>query len=105
MPSARTGYASRRAAAYAAVTPLLEVPSGILADRWSRRGVLGVSALALAACATVGGLSRGVGMYMVSAMVLGVYFAMYSGTMESVDSSTRSIASRKAARATSPPIT
>src|SRR5947207_15053308 len=28
------------AAAYAAVTPLLEIPSGIIADRWSRRGVL-----------------------------------------------------------------
>ena len=28
------------AAAYAAVVPLLEIPSGILADRWSRRGVL-----------------------------------------------------------------
>src|SRR5437764_10735964 len=28
------------AAAYAAIVPLLEVPSGILADRWSRRGVL-----------------------------------------------------------------
>ena len=28
------------AAAYAAVTPLLEVPSGILADRWSRRWVM-----------------------------------------------------------------
>ena len=28
------------AAVYAAVVPILEVPSGILADRWSRRGVL-----------------------------------------------------------------
>ena len=28
------------AAVYAAVVPFFEVPSGILADRWSRRGVL-----------------------------------------------------------------
>jgi hypothetical protein len=28
------------AACYAAVVPVLEIPSGILADRWSRRGVL-----------------------------------------------------------------
>ena len=28
------------AAAYAAAVPFLEIPSGILADRWSRRNVL-----------------------------------------------------------------
>ena len=38
------------AAAYALVAPVLEVPSGILADRWSRRGalVLGDGALLVA---------------------------------------------------------
>ena len=36
------------AAAYAAVVPILEVPSGILADRWSRRGVLMAASAALA---------------------------------------------------------
>ena len=35
------------AAAYAAVVPIIEVPSGILADRWSRRGVLIISSVAL----------------------------------------------------------
>ena len=35
------------AAAYAAVVPLLEVPSGILADRWSRRGVVLLAQAAL----------------------------------------------------------
>ncbi|MGS0686168.1 MFS transporter [Nakamurella sp. GG22] len=72
------------AAAYAAVTPVLEVPSGILADRWSRKGVLILSAVALSLCTVIGGLSTGVPMYIVSAMILGVYFAMYSGTVESV---------------------
>jgi MFS family permease len=72
------------AAAYAAVTPLLEVPSGILADRWSRRGVLVLSAVALLVCTLIGGLSHSVATYIVSAMVLGVYFAMYSGTVESI---------------------
>ncbi len=72
------------AAAYAAVTPILEVPSGILADRWSRRGVLVLSAVALSTCTVLGGLSTSVPMYVLSAMVLGVYFAMYSGTVESV---------------------
>ncbi|WP_219417052.1 MFS transporter [Pseudonocardia nigra] len=72
------------AAAYAAVVPILEVPSGILADRWSRRGVLVVAAVALAASALLGGLSHDVPTYILSALVLGVYFAMYSGTMDSV---------------------
>ncbi len=72
------------AAAYAAVVPLLEVPSGILADRWSRRGVLVVAAGAVSLCALVGGLSHGVGTYIVSALFLGVFFAMYSGTLDSV---------------------
>lgn len=72
------------AAAYAAVTPLLEVPSGILADRWSRRGVLILSAVALMASSLVGGLSNNVPLYIVGALLLGVYFAMYSGTVESI---------------------
>ena len=58
------------AAAYAAVTPLLEVPSGVLADRWSRRGVLILSAVALLLASLVGGLSRSVPTYIVSAMIL-----------------------------------
>jgi predicted MFS family arabinose efflux permease len=72
------------AAAYAGVTPILEVPSGILADRWSRRGVLILSAIALLTCTLVGGLSHSVPMYIASAVILGVYFAMYSGTVESI---------------------
>src|SRR5215211_7385083 len=72
------------AAVYAAVVPIVEVPSGILADRWSRRGVLVVSSVALTLVSLLGGLSQNVVMYMLSAVVLGVYFAMYSGTMESV---------------------
>ena len=72
------------AAVYAAVVPIVEVPSGILADRWSRRGVLVVSSVALTLVSLIGGLSRNVPMYMLSAVVLGVYFAMYSGTMESI---------------------
>ncbi|MHA6625891.1 MFS transporter [Pseudonocardia sichuanensis] len=72
------------AAAYAAVVPLLEVPSGILADRWSRRGVLVVSSAALTVSALLGGLSHDVPTYVLSALVLGVFFAMSSGTLDSV---------------------
>jgi predicted MFS family arabinose efflux permease len=72
------------AAAYAAFVPLVEVPSGILADRWSRRGVLALASIALALAALIGGLSTSVATYIVSALVLGIYFAMYSGTMDAI---------------------
>jgi MFS family permease len=72
------------AAAYAAVVPLLEVPTGILADRWSRKGILVVASLAAGASALIGGLSQSVPLYIVAAMVLGIYFALSSGTVDSV---------------------
>jgi predicted MFS family arabinose efflux permease len=72
------------AAAYAALVPLVEIPSGVLADRWSRRGVLIVASAALMLTSLVGGLSNSVPLYIVSALFLAVYFAMYSGTMEAV---------------------
>jgi MFS family permease len=72
------------AAAYAATVPLLEIPSGILADRWSRRGVLMLAGIAALASVVVGGLSRNVGTYIASAMLLGVYFALQSGTVDAI---------------------
>jgi MFS family permease len=72
------------AAAYAAVVPLLEVPSGILADRWSRRGVALIGQAALVVSAVVGGLSTDVAIYIVAAAFLGVHFAMNSGTYEAI---------------------
>jgi MFS family permease len=72
------------AAAYAALVPIAEVPSGILADRWSRRGVLMIAVLALAASVTVGGLSTNELTYIGGALLLGVYFAMYTGTMDAI---------------------
>jgi MFS family permease len=72
------------AAAYAAVVPILEIPSGILADRWSRRGVLMTANVALAISALIGGLSQDVPTYIGSALVLGVCFALSSGTIDSI---------------------
>ena len=72
------------AAIYAVVVPVLEVPSGVLADRWSRRGVLILGSIAAMLSVLVGGLSQSVAMYMVAAGLLGVFFALQSGTLESV---------------------
>jgi MFS family permease len=72
------------AAAYAAVTPLLEVPSGILADRWSRSRVMILACVALMVSSLLGGLSHNVITYVIAAMILGVYFAFSSGTVDSI---------------------
>jgi MFS family permease len=72
------------AAAYAAVVPLLEVPSGILADRWSRNWVMVCASAALIASSLLGGASTDVATYIVAAMFLGVFFALNSGTVDSI---------------------
>ena len=72
------------AAVYAVVVPVLEVPSGVLADRWSRRGVLILASVAAIISVLVGGFSQSVTAYMISAVFLGVFFALQSGTLESV---------------------
>ena len=72
------------AAAYAAVVPLLEVPSGILADRWSRNQIMVCASVALLASTLLGGLSTNVATYIAAAMILGVYFALNSGTVDSI---------------------
>src|SRR4029434_2855104 len=72
------------AAAYAAVVPLLEVPSGILAECWRRRWVMILGTVALMASSLIGGLSHNVITYVIGAMVLGAYFAFSSGTVDSI---------------------
>jgi predicted MFS family arabinose efflux permease len=72
------------AAAYAAVVPLLEIPSGILADRWSRRGVLLVAKTAALLSVVVGALSHNVPSYILSAMLLGVYLGLQSGIVDTI---------------------
>ena len=64
--------------------PALEVPFGILADRWSRTGMMILATLALAASSLVGGLSTTPAMYVGSAALLGVFFALNSGTADSI---------------------
>jgi predicted MFS family arabinose efflux permease len=72
------------AAVYAGATLLIETPSGILADRWSRKGVLVLAAGALLLNALVAGLSNDVPTYIASALILAVFFALNSGTVDSI---------------------
>jgi MFS family permease len=72
------------AAVYSVVVPVLEVPSGVMADRWSRRGVLILASVAAIVAVVVGGISQNVGGYLVAAGFLGVFFALQSGTLEAM---------------------
>lgn len=67
-----------------AVMLAVETPSGILADRWSRKGVMLLGCLSLLICAITGALSFNEPMYIVSTVFWGVYFALYSGTYDAV---------------------
>lgn len=71
-------------AIYSAVLLLIETPSGILADRWSRKGVLIIGSLFLAAASLICGISNDPATYIAGAILWGVFYAMYSGTYESI---------------------
>jgi len=72
------------AAIYAATMLIVEIPSGILADRWSRKGVLMIGAVALAVSSLIGGLSGDVATYILAALAWGVFFGLYSGMYDSI---------------------
>ena len=72
------------AACYSSIIPLLDLFSGILADRWSRKGVLMLASVAAMLNALLGGLSHDVPTYLVSTLFFGVEVALVSGTYESI---------------------
>lgn len=73
------------AATYATVSLVLETPSGILADRWSRKGILMIGSLFLALSSLICGLTSSVAVYIFGGAVLwGIFSALYSGTYESI---------------------
>ena len=72
------------AAVYATVAPALEVPFGVLADRWSRTGMMVLATSALATSSLAGGLRTSPAMYVGSAALLGLFFALNSGTADSI---------------------
>lgn len=65
-------------------TLIFEMPSGVLADRWSRKGVLMLAQISLMMSSLIGFLSENPAIYLVSAILWGVYSAMNSGVAESV---------------------
>jgi MFS family permease len=70
-------------ACYASIIPLLDLCSGLLADLWSRKGVLILASIASMHNALLRGLSHNVPTYLVSA-IFGVDVALVSGNYESI---------------------
>src|SRR5438552_2731491 len=60
-------------AVYSAVMLMVDTPSGILADRWSRKGVLMLASISLGLSALAGGLSHGISLYLVCAVLWGIF--------------------------------
>lgn len=63
---------------------LLDIPAGIVADTWSRKGVLIFSACSLSLCALILGTSHGVVQYIVGYLFYAIYLVCTSGTYQAL---------------------
>ncbi|HEY8999157.1 MAG TPA: MFS transporter [Candidatus Saccharimonadales bacterium] len=63
---------------------VVNIPVGVIADRWSRKGILITASVALMACDLLGGLSHGFWIYVASAACWGIFSACNSGVYDSV---------------------
>ena len=71
-------------AVYSIMSVTMEIPSGILADRWSRKGVMILAALSLALSGFFGWISHNIPIFLISAIFWGFYDAFSSGTADSM---------------------
>lgn len=69
---------------FTVITLSLSIPVGIVADRWSRRGVLIIASVLLAIGSAICGLSTSVGAYTIGLAVWGAFSACYSGMYDSL---------------------
>ena len=63
---------------------ICDIPAGILADKWSRKGVLIISALSLAVCSLLLGSSHGLLLYAIGEVFYGMYIVSTSGTYNAI---------------------
>lgn len=63
---------------------VFDIPAGILADKWSRKGTLVISALALAVCSVLLGSSNGLPQYILGYLFYGMYVVSTSGTYQAI---------------------
>lgn len=65
-------------------TIVFDVPAGLIADRWSRKGQLIISAISLILCSMVLGTSNNLTMYVVGVLFYGAYLVNTSGTYQAI---------------------
>lgn len=63
---------------------VFDVPAGLLADKWSRKGTLLLSALSLSIAAIVMGTSHGLFQYILGYLFLSINIVMTSGTYQAI---------------------
>jgi MFS family permease len=68
---------------YIVVMMVANIPLGLLADRWSRKGVLYIATGALIGSSLVCGLSNGLAAYAAGISAWGIFYAAYAGTYDS----------------------
>ena len=68
---------------YIVVMMTANIPLGVLADRWSRKGVLYLATCALVGSSVVCGLSHGLAWYATGISVWGLFYAAYAGIYDS----------------------
>jgi MFS family permease len=71
-------------AVYSASMLLVETPSGVWADRWSRKGVLVLAGITLAISSAIAGLSNTIHIYVISSVFWGAFYALQSGTFSAI---------------------
>lgn len=84
----KLGFTTSQLIMYAIVTNivilLVEIPAGIVADRWSRKGVLLISVVFMALSCVIFGLADSFVSFMAATAVAGLYFGMSSGVQEAM---------------------
>lgn len=63
---------------------ILDIPAGMLADKWSRKGMLFVSASALGLSSLVLGLSHSLWMYLIGVVLFSIHFVCMNGTYQAM---------------------
>lgn len=66
------------------ITILLDVPAGVLADRWKRKYTLAIAIVALAVSSLLLGLSNSLGFYLFGTVFYGLYLVGTSGTYQAL---------------------
>ena len=70
------------AAVLYATVLIVDIPSGLLADRWSRKYTILLSTLMLIASTYIFSISTTLPMYLIGSVIFGLYWALSSGTYE-----------------------